>query len=115
MHNVDLQVWRGDMSGNLANVIGLEDHKPFLLAITPKENRWDFIGGAIRLGLPHPFFGFNLLATLALYVKRKVLANHIAGTAFWITRILLGASGLLPSLFAQIICQFPLARRALTS
>ena len=87
------------MTGNLANVIGLEDDQPLLLAIAPKEYGWNLACRTIRFRLCHPLFRLNLLAPLALNVKRKVVANHIPATSLWIASVLLRASGLLPALF----------------
>ena len=87
------------MPCNLANVIGLEYDQPFLLSVAPKEYGWYFACRAIRLRLCHPLLWLNLLATLALDVEWKVVANHITTTALWISSVLLGAPGFLPALF----------------
>jgi len=88
------------MASDLANIIGLEDDKPLLLSVAPKEYGWDFVGWAVFLCLRHPLFWFNLLATLALNVEWEIVANHIPATALWIASILLGASSLLPALLS---------------
>ena len=87
------------MTGNLANVIGLENDQPLFLAIAPKEYGWYFACRTIGLRLCHPLLWLNLLATLALNVEWEIIANHIPTTALWIPSVLLRASGFLPALF----------------
>ena len=87
------------MSCNLANVIGLEDDQPLLLAIAPKEYGWDLACRTICFRLRHPLLWLNLLATLALNVEWEIIANHIPATALRITCVLLRAPSLLPALF----------------
>ena len=115
MDNVNRKVWRGNVAGDLAKVVGLDDGQPFLLAVAPKEHRRDLTLGRIALGLPHPLLRLDLLAPLDLAVEWEVRADNIARSSFRVTGILLGASSLLPSLLAEIGCEIPLARRALTS
>ena len=88
------------MTCDLAKVVGLNDGQPFLLSVAAKEHRRDLALRRIAFGLRHPLFRFDLLATLDLAMKWKVRADHIPGTAFWITGVLLGAPGLLPALLS---------------
>ena len=115
MDNVNGEVWRSNVAGNLAKVISLDDGKPLLLSVTPKENRRDLAFGRIGLGLPHPFLRLDLLATLDFTMEWEISTNHITTSALWVASVLLRPSGLLPSLLAQIGCKLALARRTLTS
>ena len=78
MDNVNGKVWRGDMAGDFAKVVGFHDGQPLLLAVTPKEHRRDLPLGRIALGLPHPLLRLDLLTPLDLAMKRKVRADNIA-------------------------------------
>ena len=115
MDNVNRKVWRGNVAGDLAKVVGLDNRQPFLLAVAPKEHRWDLSLWCITLGLTHPFLRLDLLASLYFAMEWEIPTDHITRPAFGITRILLGASGLLPALFAEIGCELPLASRAFSS
>ncbi len=88
------------MTGDFAKVVGLNDGQPLLLSVAAKEHRWDLALRRIALGLRHPLFRLDLLATLDLAVKWEVRAHHIPRTALWIASVLLGASGLLPALLS---------------
>ena len=90
------------MAGDFAKVVGFHDCKPFLLAVAPKEHRRDLAIGRIALGLCHPLFGLDLLATLDFAMKGEIRADHISRSALWVTSILLGAPRFLPSLLAEI-------------
>ena len=102
MDNVNGKIGWGNMAGDLTEIIGLDDGKPLLLAVTPKEHRWDLALGRIALGLPHPFLRLDLLASFDLAVEWEVRADHIARPALRVTCILLGAPCFLPSLFAEV-------------
>ena len=102
MDNVNRKIWRGNVAGYLAKVVGLDYGKPFLLAVAPKEHRWDLALRRISLGLPHPFLRLDLLAPLDFAVKWKVRADDIARSALRVTCILLGAPSFLPSLLAEV-------------
>ena len=78
MDNVNGKIRRGNMAGDLAKVIGLDDGKPLLLAVAPKEHRWDLALGRIALGLPHPFLRLDLLASFDFAVEWKVRADDVA-------------------------------------
>lgn len=102
MDDVNGKIGRGDVTGDLAKIVGLYDGQPLLLAVTPKEHRWDLALGRIALGLRHPLFGLDLLAPFDFAVKRKIRADDIARSAFGVTGVLLGAPCFLPSLFAEV-------------
>lgn len=114
-YHVNRKIGRCNMAGDLAKVVGLDDGQPLLLAVAPKEHRWDLALGRIALGLPHPFLRLNLLASLDFAVKWKVRTDHIARSALRVTGILLCAPCLLPALLAEIGCELPLASRAFSS
>ena len=95
--------WR-NLSSQFAHAVGGKYDQPLFATVAPKEYRWDLACWTIPLGLLHPLFGFEGLASLAFNVKRKVLADYVTATTLWMTAVLLGASGLLPALLAQIIC-----------
>ena len=101
------------MAGDLAKIIGLDDGQPFLLSVAAKEHRRDLAIRRVCLGLRHPLFRLDLLATLDLAMKREVGADHIPRTAFGITCVLLGAPRFLPTLLPQVRRKLPLARRPL--
>ncbi len=89
-----------DMACDLAKVVGLNDGQPLLLSVAAKEHRRNLSFRRIALGLRHPLLWLDLLATLDLAMKWEVRADHIPGTAFGITGILLGAPSLLPALLS---------------
>lgn len=88
------------MTGDFAKVVGLNDGQPLLLSVAAKKHRRDLALWCIALGLRHPLFRLDLLATLDLAMKWKVRADHIPGTALWITGVLLGAPCFLPALLS---------------
>jgi hypothetical protein len=102
MDYVHGEIGRGDMSCNLAKVVGLDNGQPLLLAVAPKKHRRDLAIWRIGLGLPHPFLWLDLLATLDLNVKWEIPTDHIPRTALWITGVLLCAPCFLPALLAQV-------------
>lgn len=65
------------MAGDLAKVVGLDDGQPLLLSVAAKEHRRDLALWCIALGLRHPLFRLDLLATLNFAVEWKVRADHI--------------------------------------
>jgi len=113
--NVNRKIGRGNVAGDLAKVVGLDDGQPLLLSVAPKEHRRDLAMRRIALGLPHPLLRLDLLAPLDLAVEWEIPTHHIARPAFGITGVLLCASGLPPALFAQVGCKLPLSRRALSA
>ena len=115
MGDIDRKIGGCDMAGDLAKVVGLDDGKPLLLAVTPKEHCRDLAIGRVGLGLPNPFLWLDLLAALYLDVKWKIGANHIPATALWIASVLLCAPRFLPTLLAQVRCKLPLPCRTLPS
>ena len=88
------------MTGDFAKVVGLNDGQPLLLSVAAKEHRRYLAFRRVALGLRHPLLRLDLLATLDLAMKWEVRADHIPGTALWITGVLLGAPSLLPALLS---------------
>ena len=103
------------MSGDLAKVIGLDDGQPLLLSISAEKHGRNLALRCISLGLPHPFFGLDLLAAFDLTVEGEIPTYHITRTALWVTGVLLGAPRFLPSLLAQVGCELSLASRTFSS
>ena len=78
MYDVNGKIGRGDVAGDLAKVVGLDNGQPLLLAVTPKEHRRDLPLWRIALGLPHPLLRLDLLASFDLAVEWEVRTDDIA-------------------------------------